>query len=146
MNKKYLILYYICSIMSFILLPVAYLLFKEGLEILGLFLEDFSSNIILLSIFSILNLIIFITITVLLIRKKQFNVKSLLFPISYIVFYIYILIIVLLYNHNVYTNNTHLMYYYLFIMFDYLLFNVYTLLCFKLKENKLINFIKKIKK
>lgn len=146
MNKKYLILYYICSIMSFILLPVAYLLFKEGLEILGLFLEDFSSNIILLSIFSILNLIIFITNTVLLIRKKQFNVKSLLFPISYIVFYIYILIIVLLYNHNVYTNNTHLMYYYLFIMFDYLLFNVYTLLCFKLKENKLINFIKKIKK
>jgi len=145
MNKKYLILYYICSIASFALLPIAFLLYKDGVELLGILEDNFILDNLLLIIITILNILIFITITVFLFRKKQFNVKNLLFPISYILFYIYVVIIVTLFNYNTYANNTHLMYYYLFIMFDYLLFNIYTLLCFKLKENKLISFFKKIK-
>ena len=143
MNKKYLILYYICSIITFVLLPFAYFLYVDGCQFHELIDYSIVPYNLYILIFTIINIILFIIITVLLILKKKININSLTFPISYIVFYIFILIIVILFNHYTYTQNIHLMYYYSFVMFDYMLFNIYTILCFDYKKRSILKILKK---
>lgn len=135
MNKKYFILYYISSILTLITLVIMVFNNIYAYDLLGYDYDFgiFISEHIFFSILVIINCIPFIIISILLLRKKKFYINSIKFPITYIMFEIFVLIIALLFDSRVVEECVHYMYYYSFILFDYLLLNIYTLFCLNKK-------------
>ena len=134
-NKLYLVLYYISFIITFTLCIRTFFNLKLPIERQIIFLGEqaFKYYVLLIS----LNITIFILFTIGIIRKKEYDNSSLIVPISYLVFYLIILIICLLYDKIVIIKNLHYAYYELFLLFAYLLFNIYSLLGFEYKKIKL---------
>ena len=124
-NNKYLILYY----MSFILTSI-FLYLKADI--------CYELNNIFSFVLAVINLILVIIFSIFLFNKK-INKYKILFPISYIVFLIILVIISFILNEKIVINDMHYPYvindihypYYIcFLLFEYLLLNVYSLLSF----------------
>jgi len=132
-TKSYLCLYYICFILTFLIIGFASLYSSFGIYLSddAYLLEkivDYISDAKLF-ILVILNLILFIIFTILIIKKRKLNIKSLIFPISYIIFLGIVFGLSLLFNNKVVVPYIHFAYYQTFILIDYLLLNIYSLLC-----------------
>ena len=143
-SKSYLWLYYICFILTFLVMgvssinvvPAFNLTFDDtnsAFSIFSNFIEYISMNNGLL-IFSICSLIMVVIFTIMLFKKRILNVNSTAFPISYIVFLIIMMGICFLFNNKVIMPYIHFGYYQRFILIDYLFLNIYSLLC--LTKNK----------
>ena len=132
MNKKYLVLYLIESILTFALLIFSLCSQMNSFNLMGNFYDfwDFVMHQYLLVIFSIISILLFIVNLVFIIKKKKIRIDNLLFPISYAVFFVFIIIMMILFS-SVVVENIHITYYCTFVIFDYLLFNVYTFIGFK---------------
>lgn len=132
MNKKYLKLYIIESILTFALIIFSIYSQINSFNLIGYFYDfyDFIMHQLLLVILSIFNVLFFIVNLVFIIKKKKIRVDNLTFPISYAIFFIFIVIIAILFSSRV-VENMHVTYYCTFILFDYLLFNIYTFIAFK---------------
>lgn len=115
-TKNYLILYYICFIATILFSIITSLGFNMS------------------SVLLIINVMLGIIFTVLIIKIKKINVNSLIFPISYIIFFIVVVGLCILFNLKVLVPFVHFGYYQFFILINFLLLNVYSILCINLKE------------
>jgi len=115
-TKNYLILYYICFIATILFSIITSLCFNMS------------------SVLLIINVILGIIFTGLIIKIKKINVNSLIFPISYIIFFIVVVGLCILFNTKVLVQFVHFGYYQFFILINFLLLNVYSILCINLKE------------
>ena len=70
-----------------------------------------------------------------LLSKRKLNNVNILFPISYILFTVIILIVCLLFNNKVLIPYLQFSYYINFILINYILLNIYSVLSFS-KNNK----------
>lgn len=139
-TRTYLILYYLSLILTILAIGYAayyYIpLFQLG-ESPGIIESTGSYLINNLLIVSIINFLLIIIFTILLVKKKNIVVNNLLLPVSYILFLIVIMIICHLFNDKVILGYIHYGYYQKFILIDYIIFNVYSILLFDFrKENK----------
>lgn len=119
MNKSciFKILYYVCF---------AFFLY--------MFLGIFNLNALAM-ILGVLNIVLTIIFILKSIKKKLENV-NLLFPISYLIFVIVVVILMFFMNDKLIIPYIHISYYGTLIMFNYLLMNVYSVLsCLNGKHN-----------
>lgn len=131
MKKKYLILYFSESFITFSILVLFLSTIFKSLYGDMLDLTSFIQMYTLMNCFIVLSISILITIICLLKKKNELDVNSLIFPISYLLFLIFIIIISFVLNRYVIVQYMHFVYYYRFIIFDYFLLSLYTLLSFK---------------
>lgn len=120
----YKILYYVCFVFSLCIMialttinGVLYLNFATNLQMFVILL-----NIILVVIFSVM------------LHKKKLSNANILFPINYLVFSILVIFICFLMNDKLIHPYMQFGYYISFILFSYLLLNIYSLLCFTKKK------------
>ena len=140
-NKIYLLLYYLCFIMTFIFIGIAasnisFALMAENEPITYNIIESIynylsETKLIILAIF---NFILFIIFTIKIIKKKKLNNIRLVMPISYIIFSIIILVICFMFNQKVIYPYIHFGYYLTFIYIAYLILNIYSILCLTKKD------------
>lgn len=116
-NKIYRNLYLICFVLTFAI----------SIFISFPYINQF--------VLAILNLILFIISYVLLCKNKLKNI-NIWFPIIYIVFIILVGIIAFLFNYKVFIAFVHYDYYISFVLFNYLLLNLYSILSFSKTEKK----------
>lgn len=122
-NKAYKILYYIC----FIITVMMYLMLSQTTKVFNPPIEVFTSTLL-----STINLILVIIFTILIIKGKL-NKINILLPILYILFLIIIIIISFIYNNILIYPYIHFNYYISFILFNYLLLNIYSILSIEKK-------------
>ena len=135
MNKKYFTLYYIGSLLTYSLVIIALiyqLLASNKIGVIYNF-SDYLDRYVLVDVLAVISFTLFIIISLFLINKKTFNIDKLIFPISYLVFFVFIVIISLLFNNKAVVKNMHFTYYYGFLIFDHILLNIYTLMSLKKK-------------
>lgn len=128
MNKTivFKILYYFCFAFSVLIWFCAFnSVNKFGIDIRT------SLNMIL----SILNLLLVIIFSIKLIKNKLDNI-NILFPIFHLLFMIIITILAIVMNGKLIIPYIHYGYYISFILFNYLLLNIYSILSFN-KNKKL---------
>lgn len=132
--KIYKILYYISFILSLGLTiystyiwSVEYTMYPEGSATLNIILSPSTQLLGLpcLILFSIFNFQLI---------KRKLNKINILFPISYILFLIITIIIMLIYNNILIEPYIHTEYYTFFILFAYLLLNIYSILSTEKKK------------
>ena len=128
-NKKYILLYYL----SFSIIVVLFLLnwchlFSNSIMADGLYFESLSSVLIYI------NYVITFIITIFLIKKRKMEGK-IIFPISFIIFTIIVILGCLLFNDRVVAPYVHFGYYANLIIFGFTLLNVYTWLGVKKGDN-----------
>lgn len=75
----------------------------------------------------VLNLILFVISYIYLCKNKIKNI-NVLFPIIYIIFVVVVIIIAFMFNSKVFVSFIHFNYYSLFVLFNCLLLNLYTVL------------------
>lgn len=131
MKKKYLNLYIIDSVVTFLILILFLVLgfVKKSGSVFN-FTSYLSENIFT-DILIVVAISLFIVVILLLKKKYTLDVNSLFLPISYLAFTGLIIVVALILNCYVIIKNMHFVYFYRFIIFDYLLLNGYTLLSFK---------------
>lgn len=123
MNKPlaYKILYYICFILTtFIWISVSSLVNEIGV-ILGT-----GRNTIL----GLINLILIIIFSIKLFKHKLDKI-NILFPIIYLLFLIIVVVVAILMNDKLIIPYIHYSYYISYILINYLLLNIYSVLSFK---------------
>lgn len=125
-SKKYIILYYA----SFLVTICACLLLSNSITIFGTSL--FMSGLIILSL--ILNLVFVILFSVFLVLKKKLVKVNLLFPVLYLLFFGFVLFFSIIYDDRLILSVVHYHYYFMFVLADYLLLNIYSILSFKKKS------------
>ncbi|MBQ9072741.1 MAG: hypothetical protein IJY25_06250 [Bacilli bacterium] len=122
MNNKtiYKILYYICFILSL------YIWFSISnlVNIFGIGTKT-TINVLL----GIVNLILVVVFSINLIKKKLDNI-NIIFPIIHLIFSILVIIIAIIMNNKLIIPNIHFSYYMSFILFNYMLLNLYSVLSF----------------
>lgn len=138
-NKSYLWLYYICFVLTLLIIGVGSIKFTPTLtlsENVNLFdgLIDYINASYSISLLSLINFAFFLIFIILIIKKRKLNVNSLIFPVSYIIFFLVLNIICFLFNNKVIMPYIHFGYYQTFILIDYLFLNIYSLLCLTKKE------------
>ena len=120
-SKIFKILSYICLILTIL---ISFLISQPitvySLEIIIPF------NLILLVI-NLLLAIIFIIKTF----KKKLNNVNIFFPIIYLVFMIVVIGIVIIINNRLFIPYIHFNYYFTFVLFNYLLLNIYSVISIK---------------
>lgn len=128
MNKSivFKILYYICFIFSVIVFISA----LNSVNIFGVVMET-ATNVIL----ALINLILVIVFSIKVIKNKLDNI-NILFPILYLIFSVVIIVLVLLMNNKLMIPYIHYGYYLSFILFNYLLLNIYCALSFTNQNKK----------
>ena len=126
-NKKmYIFLYYFALLLSTFACMIPNILPRN-------LINSFSSldiylNLSTISLFLIfINIITVILFTIFLVKKKLSNV-NVLFPILYILFTIIILAICILFNDRLVIPHIHYPYYIQFILVNYTLLNIYSVL------------------
>lgn len=128
-EKSYIYLYYLCFILSIIIYIIPY-------QFIGIFSPD-TSNLTIRSLFNtivlLINLILVILFSIYL-KKKKFTPGNIIMPITYIVFWIVIIIVCFLFNSRLVIPNLQFVYYAKYIYIGYLILNVYSILCFKNKK------------
>ena len=134
-NRIYLILYYVAFILTFTLClnTIQQINFSNTDQIMNYGPQNYFNILTLI----IVNAILFVMFTIGIITKKEYKNNNIVIPTSYIVFYLIILIICLLYDKIVIVPFLHYAYYELFLLFAYLMFNIYSLLGFEYKKKKL---------
>ena len=138
-TKNYLILYYL----SFILVMLLTFIVSYGYSIFG---DDLSGLFYYGSpLIFLVSRLITIVFTVLLIVKKNVEFDSILFPCSFLVFFVLVVGLCFLINTKSILEYVHFAYYSRIIILYYLFLNIYSLLCidFKTKKNKHKKTIKK---
>lgn len=128
-EKTYIYLYYLCFILSIIIYIIPY-------QFIGIFSPD-TSNLTIRSLFNtvvlLINFILVILFSIYL-KKKKFTSGNIIMPIIYIVFWITIITVCFLFNSRLVIPNLQFVYYAKYIYIDYLILNVYSILCFKNKK------------
>ena len=119
--KLYKILYYICFIVSILLCIFSnkYITYFDVDNI------TFVSDLLIF-----INIVLIILFSVNLFRKKLNKVTN-LFPIIYLVFLIIISTLAIVMNNKLILPYIHYGYYLSFILFNYVLLNLYSILSFK---------------
>lgn len=119
-NKIYILLYYFSFIIT---LALTIMLYEITMNLIAVNTLSY--------ILAFINLILVIIFTILLIRKKEFEFDNIIFPILYIIFAIFIIIVSVLYSKVLLIPILHLSYYYSILSFIYIFLNIYTILCKK---------------
>ena len=137
MKKKYICLFIVSSVFTFLVLSSFFLLSFISRDGSVYNFVDFLKVNYFTDVLIILAVSLFITVMLLLFKKKyDLDVTSLIFPISYLSFMVFIILIAFILNNFVVVKNMHFVYYYRFIIFDYLLLCIYTILSFKSKKRR----------
>ena len=126
-NKKYLILYYICCVIMFVLTPILQSICKFDVFD-GLLL--YSSDMIMV----IINVMFIIVVTIFALKRKIAENNSLVFPISFILFYAIVLGLCFLFNNKVAIEYAHFNYYLRFVLLYFTMFNIYSMLSIDFKK------------
>ena len=122
-NTLYKVLYYI-SFIVFLLIWTSSMIF----------LMD--NGVVVSSVLGIINVILTALVTICVFKKKLDKV-NILFPVVFLVFSVIMVILVFLMNEMVVYPYVHFNYYSKFVLINYLLLSIYTLLSFsKKKKNK----------
>lgn len=129
-KKVYLILYYICFLITFLL---QYFVVGTAEKIADSYISGFQG----IGFLSFLTFdIIFIAVMSILFIKLDMKKPSILFPIIYIIFFALVCILVTIYFSNL-IYPSYVLYYYIIILFGYLFLNIYTVLCLTRKDKKI---------
>ena len=120
MNKSLIfkILYYV----SFILTTIIWLYISRLIDKFDLDIKTFSNSLL-----GIINLVLIIIFSIKLLKHKLEKV-NILFPIIYLIFSIIVMIISFIMNNKLVIPYIHFNYYVSFILFNYFLLNVYSVL------------------
>ena len=129
-NKVYLILYYMAFILTFSLCINT--INNIGDQIVNFGTQNFYNYRLLI----LFNAILFVLFTIGIIRQKNYKNNNIIIPTCYLVFYIIIIIICMLYDKVVIIPYLHYAYYEIYLLFAYLLLNIYSLLGFDIKIKK----------
>ncbi len=124
-SKKYIILYYACflvTICSYLLLDTKITVFSTSF---------FSSGAMVLSF--ILNFIFVVVFSIFLVMKRKLLKVNLAFPILYLLFFGFVLFFSIMYDDRLILSVVHYHYYFMFVLVDYLLLNIYSIISFKKK-------------
>jgi len=115
-NKKCLILYYICFLLT-------------------LLFQVFTTQIFnIATLLLIINTIIAAIFTYFIIRKNKTNLKNIIFPITYLIFFILVVGLCFLINTKTLIPYIHFTYYQIFIIINFTLLNIYSILSIKGKS------------
>ena len=120
-NKVKLGLYYVCALLTIIIL--------YGNN--GIWSHANKSS--LLTTISVINIVLTITVTILLFKKSLKNYKVIT-PITYIIFYVLMTMIILAFNPKLRWAYMLGSYYVTFILIGYTILNIYTILSFEKKQ------------
>lgn len=124
-SKKYIILYYI----SFLVTVFISLFLDSTITMFNTNL--FMSGLLVLSL--IINLVLVVLFSIFLFMKRKLMKTNLLFPITYLLFLAFVLLFSVIYDDRLILSVIHYHYYFIFVLVDYLLFNIYSVLSFKKK-------------
>lgn len=118
-NKLYLMLYYISFALTL------------GVSILTCCLTTTIIEINKFTYFFMgINLVLTIIFTILL-KKKKYKFDTIILPISYLILFIFLVIISVIYNNLLLVPYIHLSYYLVILLFYQLLLNIYSILSIK---------------
>lgn len=117
--KMYKKLYYLCFSLSLVIFIIS--LISSGIS------DGFFTGFVNMLLFSI-NLILSLILIVSFVKKKMIKNVSIIFPVSYLTFMFAVTIIAIVYNSILLIPFIHINYYISFILFNYLLLNVYSIL------------------
>ena len=120
-NKVKLGLYYVCALLTIIIL--------YGNNVIC----SHANKSSLLTTISVINIVLTITVTVLLFKKSLKNYKVIT-PITYIIFYVLMTMIILVFNPKLRWAYMLGSYYVTFILIGYTILNIYTILSFEKKQ------------
>lgn len=123
-TKTFKIVYYLCSILT--LLYIIILSKTISIYMSQAPIQTFANYLL-----GIINLILLIIVSISLIKKKELQNTNILFPIIHLLFFSIVIIISILYNSKLIIPYIQFGYYLSFILFNYLLLNIYTLLSIK---------------
>lgn len=129
-NTIYIVLYYISFIISLSLIFLPNLLLNKfglGEEIT----EYLVSNTFISIMLEGINIILVILFTIKILQKQKVLNVNITFPIIYMVFVFIILFGCNLFNSRLVIPNIHFTYYIVFILINYLLLNIYSVLSFE---------------
>lgn len=124
-NKKYIALYYASFLVTF----CAFIFLTNSITVFSL--EPFPYGFYTLSL--IFNLGFVILFSIFLFMKKKLVKVNLLFPVLYLLFFGFVLFFSIIYENRLLLPVVHYQYYFMFVLGDYLLLNVYSILSFKKK-------------
>lgn len=126
-NHKYNILYYICFLVT---LFCSYM----SSSLATAFNEEIFSviNFSLLAV----NIVLVVIYSILLFKKRKLKADFLGFPIVYLSFLFIVYFIAIIYNEKLIVPYIQFNYYTSFILWNYLLLNIYSLLLFNKKTKK----------
>ena len=129
MKKKYISLFIVSSVFTFLVLASFFLLSfisRDGsvYNFVDFLKVNYFTDVLIILAVSLFK------------KKYDLDVTSLIFPISYLSFMAFIILIAFILNNFVVVKNMHFVYYYRFIIFDYLLLCIYTILSFKSKKRR----------
>lgn len=117
-SKIFIILYYLCLILSIGLVMYSSSLMTEfGVNIW----EDITSG------FVFLNIILVLIFSLRLVKRKLKNI-NIIFPIIHLIFMVLVVILMFIINNKLIMPYIHFDYYISFILFNYLLLNLYSIL------------------
>ena len=120
MNKStiFKILYYICFVVTLFIWIYA----SKVIDVYAIDIRTTSNSIL-----GIINLIFIIIFSIKVFKNKLKN-TNILFPIIYLIFSIIVVIISFIMNSKLVISYIHFSYYVSFILFNYLLLNLYSIL------------------
>lgn len=124
-SKKYIVLYYL----SFLVTVCAFIFLNNTVIVFSL--EPFPYGFYTLAL--ILNLVFVALFSVFLFMKKKLLKVNLLFPVLYLLFFGFVLFFSIIYEDRLLLPVVHYQYYFMFVLGDYLLLNIYSILSFKKK-------------
>lgn len=124
-NKKYIALYYA----SFLVTICAFVFLTNGITVFSL--EPFPYGFYVLAL--AINLAFVVLFSIFLFMKKILFKVNLLFPVLYLLFFGFVLFFSIIYEDRLLLPVVHYQYYYMFVLGDYLLLNIYSILSFKKK-------------
>ena len=119
--KLYKVLYYVC----FLVTSIIYILSTSKISYFGIPTAVYFDRIL-----AIVNLILVIIFTIKIFKSKINRITN-IFPIIYLLFLIIICILSIFTNNKLIIPYIHYCYYLGFVLFNYVLFNVYTILSLK---------------
>lgn len=121
-SKAFLILYYISFLLS-----LSFCIYSRYITINKIIGTSSEITFIL----GLTNLILVLIFTLSLIKKRKLDKPNLLFPILFLLFVIFVLIICFKYNEFIIIENIHLSYFCSIVLIAYILYNIYALLSLK---------------
>lgn len=124
-NKKYIALYYA----SFLVTICAFVFLTNSITVFSLEPFPYGFDILALAI----NLAFVVLFSIFLFMKKILFKVNLLFPVLYLLFFGFVLFFSIIYEDRLLLPVVHYQYYYMFVLGDYLLLNIYSILSFKKK-------------